>query len=403
LIERASSVPSALREAFRALARRGWVLPPGLLVAALTSPMEAPETPSVLGARGRWLASMNPAWRWAVAGDSPLDETEAERTWNEGTKRERITLVRRLRSADPAAARERIAAVFPTEPADVRQDLVRALEVGLSPTDEQFLQAALDDRSKGVREAAAELLPRLPRSAFVDRMVTQALASQDALAGAVPILCSIPASVLERRLDTSPETIVEAVDRSSSMALLEAWRRTAAPEERATLLPRLWDIWWTKPLQRSRDGSTLVKLAADMPADLLWQRMLRLLEDPPEATEPAIGLVLSEMDAPWPADVSRAVLGVLRGWLDRTRRKDRNPGDWARLILPLALHASHGTMDETLDLMAEIERAKMLPAWNGELRQGAEALRMRRKFWDAMSMALMESTSTTGVSDDRHE
>lgn len=56
------------------------------------------------------------------------------------------------------------------EPADDRAAFLATFRQGLSPDDEGFLEAALDDRSKTVRQTAADLLARLPGSAFRTRM-----------------------------------------------------------------------------------------------------------------------------------------------------------------------------------------------------------------------------------------
>ncbi|HPQ94540.1 MAG TPA: DUF5691 domain-containing protein, partial [Thiolinea sp.] len=68
-----------------------------------------------------------------------------------------------------AVAREQLQAVWKQEAAPVRQDLLQALRVNLSLDDEPWLESCLDDRSKGVRQLAAELLGALPGSAFRQR------------------------------------------------------------------------------------------------------------------------------------------------------------------------------------------------------------------------------------------
>jgi hypothetical protein len=60
--------------------------------------------------------------------------------------------------------------------------------VNLTDEDAPFLDTALDDRSKEVRRAAADLLARLPTSVFVARM----------LARAQPLLSFKPAKLLSR-------------------------------------------------------------------------------------------------------------------------------------------------------------------------------------------------------------
>src|SRR5947209_10577430 len=110
MIERGANLPSAPGEAFRALERRGWVLPPRVLVLALSNQLRAPELLPVLGAHGRWLAELNGAWQQALAGERIPGPSEVERIWAEGTKGQRAALIRRLRETDTASARERVAA-----------------------------------------------------------------------------------------------------------------------------------------------------------------------------------------------------------------------------------------------------------------------------------------------------
>lgn len=434
MIEAHSQLPSAPGEALRALAKRSWMLPPGLLVSALSSQPRLPELASVLGERGRWLAELNDDWQWAIREETMPEPSETERIWMEGTKSERVALIRRLRQTDAAGARERVAAGFASEPAPLRQDLVSALEVNLSSADEPFLEAALDDRSKGVRQAAATLLSRLPESAFVGRMVgrTRKLVSRHgtsgglsvqpapelpedwrrdgiglglpagadlALARTVQVLASIPASVLARELAVSLEKLVEAVERYDGSALIESWRQTAAPAERETLLPLLWDMWWAKPLKRATGGDTAIMLARTMSQGVLRHRVLRLLGDPPPGTEHLIVLVLSQVGEPWPSDISRSALGLLGGWLHGTRRKDRTVGGWLQLIEPLAAHAAPETIEETLELLAGIERANVVSAWHHEIQRATNVLRLRERFWNAMATAVAESMTTTGAND----
>ena len=71
-------------------------------------------------------------------------------------------------------ARELLAAGWSRETAEERAQLLAALSHGLSRADEEFLEAALDDRAAGVRAAARDLLARLPESAFLRRAAARA-------------------------------------------------------------------------------------------------------------------------------------------------------------------------------------------------------------------------------------
>lgn len=125
----------------------------------------------VLGARGAWLAAMNANWKDAVR--PPVNASDI---WQTGAKAQRLAWLRRLRAAEPQAARELVSGTWAQEDADDRAAIVAVFASGLSTDDESLLETALDDGRKPVRQAAAELLARLPESAFGRRMRARAAA-----------------------------------------------------------------------------------------------------------------------------------------------------------------------------------------------------------------------------------
>jgi hypothetical protein len=143
------ALPALLAEGTRTAGRRGAILP-------------------LLGERGRWLAAQNPDWSWV--GGAVVDEG----VWQTGDKSARQTFLRQLRRTNPTRARELLVSTWAEEPPEERPMFVATLGEQLSAADEPFLDAALDDRRKEVRETAARLLARIPTSAFVRRMVERA-------------------------------------------------------------------------------------------------------------------------------------------------------------------------------------------------------------------------------------
>jgi len=79
-----------------------------------------------------------------------------------------------LRRSDPAQSRDLLQKTWIDDPADQRAEFVKLFIDGLSPTDEPLLESMLDDRSKQVRIAAADLLVRLPHSQLQQRMIARA-------------------------------------------------------------------------------------------------------------------------------------------------------------------------------------------------------------------------------------
>ncbi|WP_306208284.1 SWIM zinc finger family protein [Actinoplanes sp. RD1] len=164
-----------------AAARWGGHVPPealpALFDAGRRNSVVRPAIARVAGERGRWLAGLRPDWGWVrdeAPGTVAQDDPEI---WDTGTPGERLAYLTRLRTVDPAAGLALLRKAWATEAPEDRARFVGALCTGLSPADDEFLDAALDDRRKEVREAALELLQRLPGSALGQRMAERARAA----------------------------------------------------------------------------------------------------------------------------------------------------------------------------------------------------------------------------------
>lgn len=155
---------SLLPEWLTAAAARGQRPPDHLLPALLSLARATPAVRPLLASspRARWLATLNPDWAFPE-----FITADDVRTWRFGKLAERRAYLTALRRADPAAARELITLdAPPTE----RAAFLAVLADRLSPDDEPLLERCLDDRAADVRAKAADLLTRLPTSAFTTRM-----------------------------------------------------------------------------------------------------------------------------------------------------------------------------------------------------------------------------------------
>ena len=166
---------------------RGFAAPPQALPALLDAARGRtdlrPAALAFAGPRARWLARLNPDWRFALrsapgsgSGPLPKETDRIRRLWQEGLFAERVALLTALRARQPAAARALLTSTWATERAEDRLLFLDSLRTGLGSADEPFLEQALSDRSRTVRATAAELLSALPESALAGRMAQRAVA-----------------------------------------------------------------------------------------------------------------------------------------------------------------------------------------------------------------------------------
>lgn len=151
------------------LIQKQTLLAPGLLPAvfdlAIQSPEIKPYLPKVMGNRGRWLLKAHPEWNAQLFADDQLKDED----WQEGSFQQSIVYIQQLRALDANKARELIAARLPELDARQRSELIEATSIQLSASDESFLESLLKDRSKEVRNKAANFLTLIPDSQFVHR------------------------------------------------------------------------------------------------------------------------------------------------------------------------------------------------------------------------------------------
>ncbi|MEM6793744.1 MAG: DUF5691 domain-containing protein [Acidobacteriota bacterium] len=160
-----------LRAARRAGIHAPFALLPNLLQRGASSKAIRPDLAEVLGRRGRWLARHHAPWSYALEGtDADAAASAGPGPWQEGTIQQRLAYLAALRGRSPERALELLRAALPTATAAHRARLMEALRVGLSTLDEPLLEKGLEDRSKQVRERAAELLSALPDSSRAARM-----------------------------------------------------------------------------------------------------------------------------------------------------------------------------------------------------------------------------------------
>lgn len=144
---------------------------PALLRLALHDPSLREPVREAAGPLLPWLAELDPALRRLTEGPS-----DPELRWDSTETRLRVSALREIRATDPAKGLDMVKGIWKAEGAETRTELLDGLVVGLGPDDEAFLESCLDDRSRGVRGKAAEILAGLEGSACAARIAV-ALAS----------------------------------------------------------------------------------------------------------------------------------------------------------------------------------------------------------------------------------
>lgn len=245
--------PDALRrEAFSRLASRATCLAPELLVPTLTLGQKnrdlRPSLLAVLGERGRWLAALNPDWSYAAGtAEAAADPS----LWEEGSQEQRKQLLGSLRQSDPDRARCLLQEGFAQLEARERASLLETMGYGLGPSDEDFLENLLVDRSKEVRQRAASLLAALPDSRYSQRMAQRMAACLGA----------------ERKLFRTVRTL------EAPAAFAADWKNDALEESRPKSESLGERAWWLYQIARGLPLGWWEKQTGLSPAELIkWVR-----------------------------------------------------------------------------------------------------------------------------------
>jgi len=275
----------------------------------------------IFGTRGRWLASLNPAWSGLLA-----PAADSADLWQTGERSQRAALLRDLRSHDPGRARELLQSSWADETPEDRAAFLSLLGQGLSMEDEPLLEAARDDKRKPVRSAALDLLTRLPESQYCRRMAEHAtplvhIEHKQGLLGRRKLLV---------RVNPPPED-------------LKLSREGIESRTHGKLGPRAW---------------MLAQIVAATPLDA-WTRDAK--SSPAEIIEAAGG-------GEWSA-------AVVLGWTMAAARQGR--ADWAAPLLDLHLGSkASGESDEMAERIEDLVRC--LPPDKKEVLAGSALHRLAR-------------------------
>ncbi|HEX9036590.1 MAG TPA: DUF5691 domain-containing protein [Ktedonobacterales bacterium] len=419
-----------LLEACARMERRGELLPPTLLPLTLkkarafaTNELRAALGP-LAGERGRWLASHNPEWSWLLERTLPgvrdALPPDAETIWQEGTTRQRIALLGRLRTQDPALARDWLEGVWKKEKAETRASMLETFATGLAPDDEPLLEAALDDRGERVRAVAARLLTDLPASALAlrlrdranaaitfdgaaldadppaaidgswarDGLPTQSISNKNGQRAfwLAALLERVPPAHWTERFGVAPAALIAASAASKWRAsILESWSTATTSFQARDWALALWDALLAMPdkeiAQMDADRASYCRpLAPLLPPATLDAFVLRVLAAPDTYADMGLRAALDLLPRPWSVAVAQAYLDGLRAFAVVTDTKARATDPWDTTLNDAALAMPETAFTVAREPIAVPEAQNPYSSrFKNQLNAFAETIRLRER------------------------
>lgn len=360
-----------------ALARAGErELPPRLVPRALAVTDDALRRVlrPHLGARARFVAQFEPSFGWLLRGEGAT-MAELAAAFDEGTSDAREEALTAARALEPAVARGWVEQAFARERAELRATFVAALATGLSDADEPFLERALDDRSAQVREAARVLLARLPRSAYVQRMLARASLEPPRTVDDAAIRDGLlpnakRAEWLERIVAAVPPShwprtfFAEARSSDFTDALFAGLVVAASTARDVSWLDALFEL-----LRAGDDEYALLTVLEAMPVERRVERLRSLISMP--NADISIAHALATLPGPWPDALAGEWIAAV------TTRAGAGASYGDPWVASLAVgarsipYASFSTLGDVLTRMADQK------LWRAAADEASEILRLR--------------------------
>jgi hypothetical protein len=363
------------------------LLPPLLEVGRLKPALRGFILPA-LGRRGQWLAAQNPDWNYAAPASD-------EQSWETGNHESRLAFLRKLRATETARSRELLASTWNEEKPDYRAEFLSVFEIRLSLDDEQMLESALDDRSKGVVRTATKLLIQLPQSRFCQRMIERArplislkkksrgktllevtppetcdaAMSRDGISSKPPIRQAIgqkawllkqivsltPPSTWNQSLGLTTDELTQAAlaDKEWGELLLESWTLAAKHYQDHEWAGALFNMQGRKGFKVD-----LQPLFDSLPRELREKYLLASLRAANSLEE--IYTMLQSCDHQWSGILSLAVLSAL---YQSVKKGGINDGwTWINLLNTIAVHLNPDQIPEALSqISAAVQKHSKSP------------------------------------------
>lgn len=330
---------------------------PAMLTLATRRPPIAGQVIAAAGARGRWLAELNPDWTTLVEpGRPPLDDSDE--AWTHGTPAMRRVWLTQVADADPRRALAAVESDWRSMKADERAGLIPLLAVVPGERTADLLERSLDDRAGAVRTAAARALARRLDSPYAQRArerlhrwisVRRTLTGRTLTGRTLRVAVPPQPDDVDRR-DQIVGRVPLRLRTAVAAAPLAAWDEFGGsrvltmglPDEDKVALHDGWidrillerDLDWARvAIGSSPFADAGARLAALLPPAEVMPLALRVTRDlrrgigDPVAT----ARLLAGLQHPWPAD-------LIDAWLAAVTATTATPAPWFDVASTVGLH-----------------------------------------------------------------
>lgn len=343
-----------LEEILNCLVQEQRLVPPALLPDLLDFGKKSQHLVTLLqqatGARGQWLAQQRPDWHYLHQVD--LEEKD----FFYGDAAQRLLYLNELHKQAPSKAIELLEQTWATESFGMRVRFIQILGNHLAASDEAFLEAALDDSRREVREPAASLLAQLPDSRLVQRLTSRGndllqlvegkldiqlpkqynpalkrdgilerkiiLKDHGAKANQLAqILSKIPPQHWETHFKLSPAQLLTlAAQTEWEHVLLWGWAKSAKTHQNADWILACHRFYLKQFVQQNWSNFSLDFLHQQLPNELFNQLALEYLQIMTRPTlsdnDAIVGFLLSDGQA-WDDQLSLAIIQRIRTTIEQ--------------------------------------------------------------------------------------
>ncbi len=365
---------------------------------------------SVIGDRGKWLLPLNPDW-------TPLFLEVEESKWKTGTKAERLVLLKQTRQQDAKKGLTLLQSTWEKDSVQEKAQLLGALKIGLSVSDEMFLEQCLTASRKEIRQTAAQLLSQIPTSQFLQRIqsyVEELIAfdkKKDTVLLSLPDL-SNPAlikdglsikkknattkdklKVLGKMLQVTPPTFWEKHLSESPAAIIKLFAQSEpslnlvnALVEATALHPtpdwiKIWlEIWLVHYFEIGWDQLNMQPLLKILPNDFyntFLLKKLKAVKSLPAEDSPLILLLALEGQV-WDEQLTFVFLEQLSEWIRQNASLSWLGQSYRKLLKERAAYAINPTLHPKISAFWRIEQNNWA-GWASDIQRFLNILSFRRE------------------------